>query len=315
MTRKTLTLAVAVAALSACQQSDAVRNSTAGLTPGDTSETKPYDGVAASETVRFTGTEPFWGGQVAGSSLVYKTPDNPDGTTITVERFAGRGGMSWSGTYQGKPFRLAVSEGECSDGMSDRSYPLTATLAVAGEQRSGCAWSDKRTFSDRVEPSPAAFQLAAQNLVMGQWRKAANGGVCAPVSFSQGAADGTPRSAPFSGGWAVAWDRPGLRSAFGVAGTSILPSDAADAKEQRARLARQWPMFRELAALPRPSFAGYGVEGAGDYPAADPNGEGLNSLAYVRVAGQECDYNVWSRLGRAHLETLLDGLRLVAVES
>ena len=39
-------------------------------------------------------------------------------------------------------------------------------------------------------------------------------------------------------------------------------------------------------------------------------GEGLESLAYMRVAGQGCTYNVWSRISRAHLETLLDNLRL-----
>ncbi|HEY5610921.1 MAG TPA: hypothetical protein VIL97_06930 [Thermoanaerobaculia bacterium] len=33
--------------------------------------------------------------------------------------------------------------------------------------------------------------------------------------------------------------------------------------------------------------------------------------AYLRIAGQQCLYNLWSRLGRDHLELLLDELRLV----
>jgi uncharacterized membrane protein len=52
--------------------------------------------------------------------------------------------VSWSGTFKQQPFTLAVTEGKCSDGMSDRTYPLTATLMVEGQQRDGCAWSDKR---------------------------------------------------------------------------------------------------------------------------------------------------------------------------
>ena len=45
------------------------------------------------------------------------------------------------------------------------------------------------------------------------------------------------------------------------------------------------------------------------YPADNPDGRGLNSVAYVRVGGERCTYNLWSRLGRAHLEVLLDSLR------
>jgi len=49
---------------------------------------------------------------------------------------------------------------------------------------------------------------------------------------------------------------------------------------------------------------GYGREG----------GTGPNWLAYVRIPGQDCLYNVWSRRGQAHLEELLAELRFVAIE-
>ena len=123
-----------------------------GSPPGDTGDMHPYDGIHADETVQFTGTEPFWGGSVSGDKLTYSTPDKPDGAPISVARFAGRGGVSWSGTLQDKPFRLAVTEGTCSDGMSDRSYPFTATLEVLGEQRQGCAWTARRNFSGPAAP-------------------------------------------------------------------------------------------------------------------------------------------------------------------
>ncbi|HEX6588745.1 MAG TPA: hypothetical protein VF039_06960 [Longimicrobiales bacterium] len=96
------------------------------------------------------------------------------------------------------------------------------------------------------------------------------------------------RRATFSGGWGVAYDLPELRSAFGVAGTGPLTPDVYD----------DWPHHIEWSDGSR---AGYGPEG----------GQGPNQLAYLTIAGRDCLYNVWSRLGVAHLEGLLDELRFV----
>jgi hypothetical protein len=154
--------------------------------------------------------------------------------------------------------------------------------------------------------------LAAQALVVAEWRKAENRRVCAPIAFgADGRAGGTARRANFSGGWAVAFDLPRWRSAYGVAGVGVLPGDEAPIGDQREVLARQWPYLRALPGLRPETFAGYGVEGAKPLTTANPPGRGENMLAYVRVPGQRCLYNVWSKLGRRHLETLLDGLRLV----
>jgi hypothetical protein len=143
-------------------------------------------------------------------------------------------------------------------------------------------WSGSRLAAATV---PAVF--------VAEWRKAENRATCAliaPANLGEGAG-ATPRRANFSGGWAVAYDRPGLRSAFGVAGTGSRASEPAyDA----------WPHRRAWADG---SSAGYGPEG----------GTGPNELAYLRIQGQDCLYNVWSRLGRAHLEQLLESLRFVAV--
>ena len=49
-------------------------------------------------------------------------------------------------------FALAVTPGDCSDGMSDRTYPFVATLQVAGEQRNGCAWTERRPFTGSAAP-------------------------------------------------------------------------------------------------------------------------------------------------------------------
>ena len=90
----------------------------------------------------------------------------------------------------------------------------------------------------------------------------------------------------------MAYDQPDLRSAFGVAGTG---SGAAEPSYD------DWPFARRWADG---SSAGYGPEG----------GSGPNQLAYLRIAGQGCLYNVWSRVGREHLERLLEQLRFVAVD-
>ncbi|HYD54624.1 MAG TPA: hypothetical protein VEA99_18465 [Gemmatimonadaceae bacterium] len=132
---------------------------------------------------------------------------------------------------------------------------------------------------------------------LGQWGAAPNRATCAllapravPPASGVDAARATPRAATFAGGWAVAYDLPETRSAFGVAGTG----SAANAPGTYD----QWPHERRWADGSR---AAYGPEG----------GTGPNQLAYLTIPGQGCLYNVWSRLGRAHLEALLASLRFV----
>ena len=122
------------------------------------------------------------------------------------------------------------------------------------------------------------------------WNKAANKGSCALVALTQhGQSNATARAATFSGGWAVAYDLPNQRSAFGIAGSGADPG---------GYVYDAWPHKRAWADG---SSAGYGPEG----------GTGPNQLAYLRIAGQECLYNVWSRISVQHLESLLNGIRFV----
>lgn len=127
-----------------------------------------------------------------------------------------------------------------------------------------------------------------------QWQRAENRSHCGLFAFSNlgDGADAKPRAATFSGGWAVAYDLPGMRSAFGIAGTGV------NAGESRYE---DWPFTRRWSDG---SVAEYGPEG----------GSGPNQLAYLRIADQGCLYNVWSRLGREHLEYLLDATRRVELQ-
>ena len=160
--------------------------------------------------------------------------------------------------------------------------------------------------------------MLGEAIARAEWAKAANRAGCAPLALASDgggtAVDAIPRRANFSGGWGVAFDTPDLRSAFGFAGPGLLPADRADFAVQVDALARQWPYLRRWDSgenLPAGSVAGYGVLGAKPYPATNQAGHRLHSLAYLRIPGQACQYNVWSRISRVHLETILGLLHVV----
>ncbi len=184
---------------------------------------------------------------------------------------------------------------------------VLAPLALAACQ------NEERVHSAPKEAYKPGGWAIAPELTRLEWGKAENRKDCAPLVFTDSAgATINARPAEFSGGWAIAFDLPGLRSAYGVAGTGLVRDDELDsAQEKERKLRAQWPYFRELPGLPQASFAGYGLQGAKPYPADNPEGTELDSLAYVRVGGQKCLYNVWSKLGRDHLEALLDSLRML----
>ncbi len=129
-------LALPLMLLAACGQGGAAN------VPGDTGDESAYAGIADDAVIHLTGAEPFWGGMVEGGWLTYTTPEDIEGRRLSVTRFAGRGGLSFSGVLQGQPLDLAVTPGTCSDGMSERTYPYVATLQIGSEQRFGCAWLD-----------------------------------------------------------------------------------------------------------------------------------------------------------------------------
>ena len=146
-----------------------------------------------------------------------------------------------------------------------------------------------RTAPWRAEPLARA---AVPAVYFEQWQKAENRATCAlvaPRSLGALGAGATPRAATFSGGWAVAYDLPNKRSAFGIAGAGVKAGDPSY---------NTWPYAYDWADG---SKVEYGPEG----------GTGPNELAYLRIQGQECLYNVWSALGREHLQELIRELRLV----
>ena len=158
-----------------------------------------------------------------------------------------------------------------------------------------------------------AEPLIGAEIALAGWRRAANRAGCAPLALvSDGGVPAKVRTADFSQGWGVAFDTPARRSAYGFAGTGPLDQDRLSEAEKRQALEEQWPYFRSPAGLPRGSFAGYGLAGAQSYSRSNPAGQGEHSLAYLRIPGQSCLYNVWSRISREHLEAVLDSLRVLS---
>ena len=180
-----------------------------------------------------------------------------------------------------------------------RSLLLAAALSL------GCAASPvprppqpDAGDASRLEPAPwSAPRLAPEAvppIYLQVWRSAENRQRCAllaPEPNDSASGEGAAaRAATFSGGWAIAYDQPSLRSAFGVAGTGVSAWESG--------IYDDWPYQITWADSSR---AGYGQEVAND----------PNWLAYLRIPGQDCLYNVWSRLGRTHLEQWIGRLRFV----
>ena len=149
---------------------------------------------------------------------------------------------------------------------------------------SGCSTGTRQP----VAPWQAAAIADAPQVYRTAWQEAENRKSCALVAFASPPDNATPRRASFAGGWGIAYDTPSQRSAFGIAGTGAEASGAA----------YEWPDQRVWGDG---SSATWGLEG----------GSGPNHLAYVRIAGQDCLYNIWSALGEEHLESLLQQIRFV----
>ncbi len=106
-----------------------------------------YSGIGANETIYFGGNEPFWGGETSGSTLLYTTPENPGGATISVRRFSGNNGLGVAGSLADETFDMVVTPGACFDTMADRAYPFVVTLMLGGELREGCGWTERQPFT------------------------------------------------------------------------------------------------------------------------------------------------------------------------
>lgn len=97
-------------------------------------------GVNLNGSLRALGTEPFWGVDINPDGLVYTAVDSPEiraanpGPTVQ-----GTTAVYASATEDGTALVVTLIATECSDGMSDRTYPLTARVELGGQTLNGCA--------------------------------------------------------------------------------------------------------------------------------------------------------------------------------
>lgn len=97
-------------------------------------------GVDLTTPLRVGGNEPFWAIEMSGSEMVYSGVDRP-------EQRAPQGQPTMQGTMAiwetttgaGNPLKVTLTATDCSDGMSSRTYPLTAMVEISGERLMGCA--------------------------------------------------------------------------------------------------------------------------------------------------------------------------------
>ena len=101
------------------------------------------ENVAPLRIFRAFGTEPFWGVNVEGTRLTYTTPENQAGVVMEGTRKTLADGVEISGQHDGKPFVLTVSNGTCSDGMSDNTYSMVSTFRYGDIDYKGCGEAAK----------------------------------------------------------------------------------------------------------------------------------------------------------------------------
>jgi len=126
------TLFVGLIFLSACQPAKAPE-----VDAPDTKASGIVGGVDLGSPARALGTEPFWSVAITPQELVYSGVDRPEA------RFANPGPRIDGDTAVIAAEGLAVTlkAATCSDGMSDRTYPLEAEVTAGAEVLKGCAES------------------------------------------------------------------------------------------------------------------------------------------------------------------------------
>ncbi len=130
-------LPMAVLALAAC--TDPAPTEPA---PAPTPTPAVLGGVDLTQPVRALGTEPFWSVEITPQDLAYTAVD-------AVEIRAPNPGPTIQGTTavyaaaapDGTALVVTLIATECSDGMSDRTYPLTARVELGPQTLNGCAAS------------------------------------------------------------------------------------------------------------------------------------------------------------------------------
>jgi uncharacterized membrane protein len=134
--------------LAACQPAGGPAEPGPAVLTVETQEAKPappagpivLGGVELSQPLRALGTEPFWGVEIKADELVYSGVDRPEMKMANPgPRLQDGNAVIAARDTAGQAFTVTLRATECSDGMSDRVYPLEAEILYKGETLKGCA--------------------------------------------------------------------------------------------------------------------------------------------------------------------------------
>lgn len=100
---------------------------------------------ASQESYRAIGTEPFWAVTIKGSSATLERPDKAATHFAIVREADGR-----AIRFLGAGFSMTVTEGPCSDGMSDALWSDRVSLSFGEGILKGCG-------GEREEPQEGGF--------------------------------------------------------------------------------------------------------------------------------------------------------------
>ena len=105
------------------------------ITPPPENPTHILGGVDLDKSLKLVGTEPFWNILFGDGRMVFSSPDSHVGETTTLPFILTGAGAEW----HGKDMDIYLTAGRCSDGMSDRGYPLKAVVHIGASVLKGCA--------------------------------------------------------------------------------------------------------------------------------------------------------------------------------
>lgn len=142
--------AAALTTLAACSQP------ASNKAPAAPVEARTLAKVDLDQPLRVLGTEPFWAVEITPAGLTYSGVDRPEQKAANPGPALQGTVATWTTETEAKtPLVVTLTATDCSDGMSDRTYPLTARVEIGGESLTGCAAAvaaiEKAGESGRVE--------------------------------------------------------------------------------------------------------------------------------------------------------------------
>jgi heat shock protein HslJ/uncharacterized membrane protein len=101
--------------------------------------------ASGAEPFRAVGTEPFWALEIDSTGFLFKTPDNISGVHWPPSApLVTRDTLRWVRKTRHGEIEARIWPGQCSDGMSDRTWEYSAEVRIDTTRYSGCAESSPR---------------------------------------------------------------------------------------------------------------------------------------------------------------------------